>query len=80
MKPTVTLYVRDSDPVVAALILRERALLRHEGKVYVKPYVRRWPGGILAARRAERKAADRGGQTKFYPLAYKTRYVYEHAR
>jgi hypothetical protein len=76
VKSTVTLYVRDSDPVVAALILRERALLRHEGKVYVKPYVRRWPGGILAARRAERKAARR----KSYPPVYKTRYVYEHAR
>jgi hypothetical protein len=52
----ITLYITDELPEVAAAILRERALLRHEGKVYVKPHTRSWPKGIMAARRAERKA------------------------
>jgi hypothetical protein len=56
---SVTLYVRDEDPEIAARILRERALLRHEGRVYVKPHVRAWPGGIVAARKAERRERAR---------------------
>ena len=51
-----TLYVDSEKPAVAAAIIRERALLQLQGKVYVKPYVRSWPGGFRAALRAIRKA------------------------
>lgn len=51
-----TLYVDSEKPAVAAAILRERALLQTQGKVYVRPYVRGWPGGFQAALRAIRKA------------------------
>lgn len=50
-----TLYVDSEKPAVAAAIIRERALLRLQGKVYVRPYVRSWPGGFRAALRAIRK-------------------------
>lgn len=57
----VTLYVRDEDPATAAAILRERARLLYEGRVYVKPYTRRWPGGMAGARRAIARRKDQKG-------------------
>lgn len=51
-----TLYVDFEKPAIAAAILRERALLQAQGKVYVRPYVRSWPGGMAGALRAARKA------------------------
>jgi len=51
-----TLYIDYAKPAVAAAILRERALLQTQGKVYVKGYTRSWPGGMAAAVRAMRKA------------------------
>lgn len=50
-----SLYIDNAKPAIAAAILRERALLLTQGKVYVRPYVRSWPGGMAAALRAMRK-------------------------
>ena len=64
-----SLYVHDEIPAVAAAIMRERAQLQLDGKVYVKPYVRNWPGGLVAARRAlEKKRAGkkRGALLRFF--------------
>ena len=51
-----SLYIDYAKPAVAAAILRERALLQTQGKVYVKGYTRSWPGGMVGAVRAMRKA------------------------
>ncbi len=57
-----TLYLNDEQPAVAAALMRERALLQAQGKVYVRPYVRSWPGGLAAALRSlkAKKQARRG--------------------
>ena len=54
-----SLYIDYAKPAVAAAILRERALLQAQGEVYVKSYVRSWPGGMAGAARAMKKATKR---------------------
>lgn len=47
-----TLYLNDQNSAIASALDHERRRLMAEGRVYVRPHVRRWPGGLPAAQKA----------------------------
>ncbi len=47
-----TLYLSDQNSAITAALDHERRRLMAEGRVYVRPHVRRWPGGLPAAQKA----------------------------
>lgn len=73
-RTTVTLYVNDELPAVAAAILRERAMLKLRGEVYVKaPLARRHFQGpaLHPPRRVCASPAHHGARVKNTPTRRK---------